>query len=48
MPGTRLRSHGFFYKPDGERSGTLALPVREFGEGVLPADATSACYRFSA
>src|SRR5262249_8029431 len=26
-----LRSHGFFYKPDGERSGLLGLPVREAG-----------------
>jgi hypothetical protein len=23
-----LRSHGFFYKPDGARSGVLGLPVR--------------------
>jgi len=24
-----LRSHGFFYKPQGERSGLLGLPIRE-------------------
>jgi hypothetical protein len=26
-----LRSHGFFYKPDGEASGLLGLPLREGG-----------------
>lgn len=26
-----LRSHGFFYKPDGEGTGTLGLPVRGAG-----------------
>ena len=26
-----LRSHGFFYKPQGERSGLLGLPIREPG-----------------
>jgi hypothetical protein len=26
-----LRSHGFFYKPDGDRSGTIGLPVRSAG-----------------
>jgi hypothetical protein len=26
-----LRSHGFFYKPDGERSGVFGLPIREAG-----------------
>lgn len=25
------RSHGFFYRPDGERSGTLGLPIRRWG-----------------
>lgn len=27
-----LRSHGFFYKPDGERSGIFGLPVRGSGQ----------------
>jgi hypothetical protein len=27
-----LRSHGFFYKPDGRDSGTLGLPIRSAGE----------------
>ena len=26
-----LRSHGFFYRPDGERTGILGLPIRESG-----------------
>jgi hypothetical protein len=26
-----LRSHGFFYKPDGQDSGLLGLPIREAG-----------------
>jgi hypothetical protein len=26
-----LRSHGFFYKPDGPRSGTMGLPIRRAG-----------------
>jgi hypothetical protein len=26
-----LRSHGFFYKPDGDNSGTLGLPISEPG-----------------
>jgi hypothetical protein len=26
-----LRSHGFFYKPDGDRSGFIGLPIREAG-----------------
>jgi hypothetical protein len=27
-----LRSHGFFYKPDGRGVGTLGLPVRDEGQ----------------
>jgi hypothetical protein len=26
-----VRSHGFFYKPDGETSGTLGLPISTAG-----------------
>ena len=32
-----LRSHGFFYKPDGPRSGLLGLPVRGAGQARLRA-----------
>ena len=30
-----LRSHGFFYKPDGPRHGILGLPIRREGGGFL-------------
>jgi len=42
-----LRSHGFFYKPDGEDSGTLGLPIRKpLQPGSLDLFETSAALLF--
>jgi len=42
-----MRSHGFFYKPDGEDSGTLGLPIRKpLQPGSLDLFETSAALLF--
>ncbi|MFO0554817.1 MAG: beta-propeller domain-containing protein [Polyangiaceae bacterium] len=42
-----LRSHGFFYKPDGDKSGVLGLPIRASGgPGSAFLDAGSASILF--